>query len=286
MSTNRTTGADSMPATTTSVVVSADGTRLMTQSTGTGPLLVLVDPAMATRENSAKLTAALAGHFTVVGYDRRGRGDSDDADPTGTDVANEVADVAAVIRAHGQPAILFGSSSGAALALEAAARLGEVVTGVFLYEPPFIVDDSRPPIPHELPARIAANVAAGRLSRASTAFFREAVGVPAAVVAAMRVTPMWPKAKRIVPTVRYDFAVLDGLQNGSPLPADRWNGLTASGVVMVGSSSEPFFHTAAQALARTLPSIEAEVLEGGDHGTPMMSPRPLAERIIARFAPR
>jgi pimeloyl-ACP methyl ester carboxylesterase len=283
MTSTRASGANSIPAATTSVVVSADGTRLTTTAVGSGPLVVLVDPAMATRSDSAKLTAALASHFTVVGYDRRGRGDSDDADPTGAQVANEVADVAAVIAAHGGRAAMFGSSSGAVLALEAAARLGDAVTGVFLYEPPFIVDDSRAPVPPDLSRRIAADVERGRRGRASASFFREAVGVPAAFVAIMRLMPMWRKAKRIVPTVRYDFAVLEGLQDGRPLPADRWIGFTAPGVVMVGSRSEPFFHAGASALAEALPTIKFEVLEGGHHGTPMMSPRPLAERLIDRF---
>lgn len=279
-------GGNAIAAPATSTVVSADGTRLTTQAVGTGPLLVLIDPAMATRRDSAKLTTALAPHFTIVGYDRRGRGDSGDADPSGTDVANEVADVAAVIAAHGGRAILFGSSSGAVLALEAAARLGDAVTGLVLYEPPFIVDDSRAPVPHDLPGRIAADVAAGRTGAASASFFTEAVGVPPAFVAMMRLTPMWRRAKRIVPTVRYDFAALEGLQDGRPLPADRWKGLAAPGVVVVGSRSEPFFHAGARSLADVAPSIEFEVLDGGHHGTPMMSPAPLVERMIARFANR
>jgi pimeloyl-ACP methyl ester carboxylesterase len=286
MSSTRASGVNAAARSTTSTVLSADGTRLATEAVGTGPVVVLVDPAMATRRDSAKLTTALAPHFTVVGYDRRGRGDSGDADPTGTDVANEVADVAAVIAAHGGRAILFGSSSGAVLALEAAARLGDAVTGLVLYEPPFIVDDSRAPVPHDLPGRIAADVAAGRTGAASASFFTEAVGVPAAFVAMMRLTPMWRRAKRIVPTVRYDFAVLEGLQDGRPLPADRWKDLAASGVVMVGSRSEPFFHAAARSLAEVVPSIEFEVLEGGHHGTPMMSPATLAGRMIARFGRR
>jgi len=82
MSSTRASGANAVARSTTSTVVSADGTSLATEAVGAGPVLVLVDPAMATRRDSAKLTTALAPHFTVVGYDRRGRGDSGDADPT------------------------------------------------------------------------------------------------------------------------------------------------------------------------------------------------------------
>ena len=95
---------------------------------------------------------------------------------------------------------------------------------------------------------------------------------------------MWKDAKAIAPTLRYDFAVLAGTQLGEPLPADRWAGVTAPGLVMVGSKSEPFFHAGARALAEAVPTIRYEELTGGHHGSPQMDPGGLAARIIERFA--
>jgi pimeloyl-ACP methyl ester carboxylesterase len=271
-------------ATAPSGVTSADGSRIATASVGSGPVIVIVDPAMSTRRESAKLAAALAGSFTAVSYDRRGRGDSTDASPDDADPRREVEDIHAVIRSRGDSAILFGSSSGAVLALEAASRLGgDLVTGVVLYEPPFIVDDSRPPLPPDLPARVAAEVARGERSGAVRSFFVEAVGVPAAMVAVMRLLPMWRRAKAIVPTTRYDFAVLDGTQTGAPLPAARWSAMRAPGLVLVGSKSEPFFHSGAKALAQAVPSIRYESLEGAHHGSPQLAPASIARRVIQEF---
>jgi hypothetical protein len=272
------------PSTTVRTVTSTDGTTIATEAFGAGPALVIVDPAMSTRNESRKLANALAGTFTAITYDRRGRGESDDRNADSAEVQHEVEDLAAVIAAYGGTARLFGSSSGAALALEAATRLGsERVTGVVLYEPPFIVDGSRPPLEPGLPARVAASVAAGERSSAVRAFFVEAVGVPAFMVGIMRLLPMWSRAKAIVPTTRYDFAVLAGTQDGRPLPAGRWAAMVAPGLVLVGSKSEPFFHAGARALASEVPSIRYEALDGGHHGSPQMSPDGIAERIIRQF---
>ena len=273
------------PATKVATVRSADGTTITTEARGGGPTLVIVDPAMSTRRDSMKLATALESHFTTITYDRRGRADSDDSSAAGvTDPQREIDDIDAVIQANGGRAVVFGSSSGAALALEAATRLGaERVTGVVLYEPPFIVDSSRPPLAPDLPSRIASLVARGELSRAVRSFFVEAVGVPAFMVAIMRLLPMWSRAKAIVPTTRYDFAVLEGTQNGSPLPSARWAAMTAPGLVLVGSRSEPFFHSGAKALAATVPSIRYEALDGAHHGSPQMSPQGIADRVIQEF---
>jgi pimeloyl-ACP methyl ester carboxylesterase len=269
-----------------STVVSADGSTIVVYRAGSGSAVVLVDPAMSAHDGSRKLSAALAGRFTAISYDRRGRGGSTDASPDTADPRREIEDIEAVIRSAGGSAVLFGSSSGAALALEAATALGDMVEGVALYEPPYIVDDSRAPVAADLPARIAADLAAGDRSAAAQAFFREAVGVPGWMVGIMRLLPMWRSAKAIAPTVRYDFAVLEGTQRGVPLPAGRWAAMRARGVVMVGSKSEPFFHTGAQALANAVPSLRYETLEGGHHGSPQMSPAGIADRIIAEFAQR
>ncbi|MGC5169073.1 alpha/beta fold hydrolase [Microbacterium sp. DT81.1] len=268
---------------TASVVRSADGTSIALFREGAGPAIILIDPALSTHRGSAKLGKALAGHFTVLSYDRRGRGGSGDEHPATADQSHEIEDIAALIEAAGGHAVLFGTSSGAALALEAATRLGDRVTGLIAYEPPFICDDARPPLANDLPARVAASVERGDRSQAVKTFFTEAIGVPAFGVAIMRMLPLWRHAKAIAHTLRYDFAVLEGTQQGMPLPLERWAGLTAPTIVLVGSKSEAFFHHTAAALADGLPTVEYESLEGAHHGSPEMSPGRIADRIIARF---
>jgi pimeloyl-ACP methyl ester carboxylesterase len=273
-----------MTMTDTTGVRSADGTRIAYFRTGTGTAIILIDPALSTHKGSTKLSAALAPRFSAISYDRRGRGASGDEQPGTADPAREVEDIAALVAGAGGRPILFGSSSGAALALEAAARLGDRVSGLVLYEPPFICDDSRPPLAPDLAARIAASVASGDRSAAAKSFFSEAIGMPSVAVGVMRMLPLWREAKALTPTLRYDFAVLAGTQDGRPLPAERWSGLTAPTLVLVGSRSPAFFHTAGAALADALPTVEYESLEGAHHGSPQMSPASIAARIIDRFA--
>jgi pimeloyl-ACP methyl ester carboxylesterase len=261
---------------------SADGTEIEYWRIGDGPVIVLVDAALSMHTESSKLAALLAPRFTVISFDRRGRGGSGETLPA--DPAREIEDIEALIDANGGSASLFGSSSGAVLALDAATRLGRKVTGLVMYEPPFIVDGSRPPVPSELPVRISELVDRDRRSDAVTAFYREAMGIPAPFVVAMRLfMPGWKQAKRIAHTLRYDFGTMAGTQDGTPLPAARWSRLRAPSKVMVGSKSEPFFHTGARALAEALPTVEYEALEGGHHGSAVMSPAGIAASITAFF---
>src|SRR4249920_2629422 len=102
-------------------VLSKDGTPIAFERTGQGPPLILVDGALCYRASgpSGPLAALLAPQFTVFTYDRRGRGDSGDTKPYAID--REIDDLAAVIDAAGGHAHVWGLSSGAVLALEAAA---------------------------------------------------------------------------------------------------------------------------------------------------------------------
>ena len=126
-------------------VTSRDGTPLAFTRIGSGPPLIIVDGALCHRGfgPSAQLADALADHFTVITYDRRGRGESDNTLPYA--VEREVEDIQALIEAAGAPVFLLGVSSGAALALEAANR-GLAVSKLAIYEAPFIVHSAREPL--------------------------------------------------------------------------------------------------------------------------------------------
>ena len=126
-------------------VTSKDGTTIAFDQIGNGPVVILVDSALADRTICAKLAKLLAKEFTVINYDRRGRGDSRDTQPYA--VERELEDIEALVDRAGGSAFIFGSSSGAVLALEAANKISSKIKKQILYEPPFIVDDSRPPMP-------------------------------------------------------------------------------------------------------------------------------------------
>ena len=145
-------------------VISKDGTPIAFDQPGQGPALILVTGATATRLAAASVAAALAPSFTVFAYDRRGRGDSGDTAPYA--VEREVEDIEALINAAGGSAFVFGHSSGAVLALEAARLLPTKITKLAVYEPPFIIDDSRPPAPEDYAPHLIELVSSNRRSEA------------------------------------------------------------------------------------------------------------------------
>src|SRR5215210_7220072 len=191
-----------MEKTMMKTVTSKDGTRIAYDELGGGPPLVLIGGALNTRSfgPNGSLAELLAERFTVINYDRRGRGDSGDTAPYS--VEREIEDLDALIEAAGGSACVFGISSGAALALEAANR-GLDIEKLALYEVPFVVDDSRPPVPDDYLERPEGLVAMGRRGDAVRLFMREGIGLPAVFVAMMRFMPAWSKLKAVAHTVVY-----------------------------------------------------------------------------------
>ncbi|WP_242454796.1 alpha/beta fold hydrolase [Bailinhaonella thermotolerans] len=106
-------------------MTSADGTRVVFDRRGAGPVIVLVHGASADRLALAEVARLLSPWFTAVTYERRGWAGLD----------REIEDLAAVIGATGGRAGVFGGSSGAVLALEATVRLPAIICLV-LWEPP------------------------------------------------------------------------------------------------------------------------------------------------------
>ena len=250
-------------------VTSKDGTPIAFDQSGQGPALILVAGATATRLAEASLAAALAPLFTVLAYDRRGRGESGDRAPYA--VEREVEDIDALISEAGGKAFVFGHSSGAILALEAARLLPTKIAKLAVYEPPFIIDDSRPPAPEEYAAHLTELVSSGRRGEAVEYFMTE-VGVPAEGVAQMRQSPMWPGLEAVAHTLAYDVTIIGNTQRGDPLPLRKWAAVTVPTLVMDGTvflgraESHVFLHHGAQELATILPDARLRTLEGQDHG--------------------
>ena len=259
-------------------VTSKDGTRIAFDRSGEGPPVVLVGGAFQARSfgPNGGLADLLAERFTVVNYDRRGRGDSSDRQPW--TVEREIEDIEALIGAVGGSAHVYGISSGAALALEAANR-GPGIEKLALYEAPFVVDDSRPPTPDDYLERLQGLVASDRRGDAVRLFMREGVALPAVFVALIRLMPAWSKLKAVAHTVVYDAAIVDEYQKGRPLPAGRWSSVTMPTLVAVGGKSPAWMRHAMQELADVLPNAKHRTLEGQTH---VVKPQALAP-VLAEF---
>jgi pimeloyl-ACP methyl ester carboxylesterase len=260
-------------------VRSEDGTSIAYDQTGQGPPLILVDGALCYRANGPMVPLArlLAQRFTVFAYDRRGRGDSSDTRPYA--VEREVEDIRALLEEAGASAFLYGTSSGAALALEAAARLGNI-RKLALYEAPFIVDNSRAPQPADLNERMSGLIASNQRGDA-VKLFMKIVGVPAFGIAMMRLMPVWSKLTAVAHTLPYDFAILDGNWYGKPLPAARWTTAKMPTLVAAGGKSPAWMQNAMQALSGVLPNAQHCTLEGQTH---MVKPQVLAPVLEEFFA--
>ncbi|MGX6608314.1 alpha/beta fold hydrolase [Micromonosporaceae bacterium Da 78-11] len=244
-------------------VTSADGTTIAYETVGTGPVLILVDGAMCHRGQgpARDLAAALADNYTVYLYDRRGRGDSGNTLPWSAD--REIDDLAALLTAAGGQAHLVGCSSGAVLAADAAHHL-DGITKIALYEPPFIVDDTRAPrdaaFTTETEALIARDDRAGAVKK-----FMRHVGVPAVILAIMPLTPPWKKLKAVAHTLPYDLRILGDTGRGAPLDPNRWSGATIPAIVLDGGKSPQYMRNAAKALSEALPKAEYRTLPGQTH---------------------
>jgi pimeloyl-ACP methyl ester carboxylesterase len=262
----------------TETVRSRDGTTIAFERSGSGPALVLVGGALSDRSAAGPLVSEMTDGLTLVAYDRRGRGDSGDTPPYALE--REVEDVAALIDATGGSANVFGHSSGAALSLEAAAH-GLPITKLALYEPPFIVDDTRPPLPEDYVAHLDELVANDRRGDAVEYFLTVGVGLPAEMVAGMRDSPAWPFMQAVAHTITYDGRVMGDQVSGSPKPLERWASATVPALVMDGGASPPWQHNAVRALVDVLPNVEHRTLEGQDHGP---APEVLAPALTEFFA--
>jgi pimeloyl-ACP methyl ester carboxylesterase len=260
-------------------VRSKDDTPIAFDRVGRGPSVILVGGALSDRSAGAPLAGLLSQRFTVITFDRRGRGDSGDAATYA--VEREVEDLGALVAEAGGAASVFGHSSGAVLALEGAVR-GLPITKLALYEPPFIVDDSRPLLPEDYERRLTELISSGRRGDAVELFMTAAVGVPPEMVAQMRNSPMWPAMEALAHTLPYDGAIMGDTMNGNPASMKRWASVTVSTLAMDGGASPEWARNAVRALVEVLPDAQHLTLEGQTHAADPEVVAPALERFFAR----
>jgi pimeloyl-ACP methyl ester carboxylesterase len=263
-----------------STVRSMDGTTIAFDRFGEGPAVILVGGAFSYRAfpKMVQLAELLAERFTVINYDRRGRGDSGDTRPYA--VEREIEDLDALVEAAGGSASLWGWSSGGVLALRAAAG-GLNIDKLALYEPPFMVDDSHALPPADFATRLDQLTAAERRSEAVKYFMTKGMGVPRVVVALMRVMPFWSKLKAVAHTLPYDWAVMGDTMGGRPLAASEWASVRQPTLVLSGEKSPAQLRKAAQALAEVLPSAEHRPLRRQSHNVSMKALAPVLAEFFA-----
>ncbi|HEX4204572.1 MAG TPA: alpha/beta hydrolase [Ktedonobacteraceae bacterium] len=242
-------------------VQSYDGTPIAFDQSGQGPALILVAGALSTRAAWTSLAERLAPHFSVFAYDRRGRGESGDKAPY--TVEREVEDLDALINEAGGSAFVFGHSSGAALVLEAAIKLGEKVKKLAIYEAPYNDESGAQRAWREYIQQLAELLAADRRGDA-VALFMGLVGTPAEGIEAARHAPLWSQLEAIAPTLAYDHTAIMG-KDGS-VPIERAAHVRVPTLVMNGGASYSFMYETARTLSEAIPQAQLRTLEGQSHG--------------------
>jgi pimeloyl-ACP methyl ester carboxylesterase len=251
---------------TFSTIRSADGTTIAFERHGAGPPLVLIGGAFNDRRSQVAgvpLAELLADDFSVYAYDRRGRGDSSDTPPYG--VQREVEDLSALVAEIGEPVFMWGHSSGAALALEAAAA-GLPVSKLAIYEPPYSMDGEAEAGSRVFEASLAALIREDRRGEAVACFMKE-TGMPAGMIAQIRASPAWAAFEAMAPTLCYDIAIL---RNGgtSYVPHERVRSIKGPVLALAGSESPTWMRHASRAVADAAARGKYRDLAGHNHMVP------------------
>jgi len=257
----------------TATVKSRDGTKIAYDKVGTGPIVILVLGALNSRKSGASLAKLLAARFTVISYDRRGRGGSTDTAPYTPQ--REIEDVAALIGEVGGPVCLYGHSSGAAIVLEAAIKLRQHIRKLAIYEAPYALDPDARKAAKEYNALLKKLLKSGRNADA-VALFIKLVGVSDKQIQAMRRLPMWRGLVAMAPTLAHDSEVLG---EDYSLPTALLSRVTIPTLVMYGGAGTPSMRDAAQAISKAVPNAQLRTLAGQTHG---VRPKVLAP-VLADF---
>ncbi len=242
-------------------VNSKDGTAIAFDLSGTGPAIILVAGAFTDRSQPilVQLAESLSSQFTVFNYDRRGRGDSGDTAPYA--VEREIEDLDALIKEAGGSAFVCGFSSGAALALEAAAS-GLAMKKLALYEPPFRIAGGSSQLPQDFAKHLSELISSGHRGDAAEYYMTQAAEIPAEFAAQMRNEPFWPTVEAVAHTLIYDTAI------------------TVPALVIDGGASPAWMRDAVRAVAEVIPHAQRRTLEGQTH---QVSPQVLAPVLMEFF---
>jgi pimeloyl-ACP methyl ester carboxylesterase len=241
-------------------VTSKDGTKIAFEKSGSGPALIIVSGALSARSlfegEPRLLVEKLSKNFTVYIYDRRGRGESTDEQPY--TVQREIDDLESLIDNAGGQAYLYGVSSGGALSLHAAGKLGAgKVPKLAIFEVPYgqgkeVFDQQKQGVNDRIKNGKPGDAAA---------FFLAEIGTPEEALEKMKLSPAWRTIEKIDFTLAYDYEVLgDGA-----IPHEVVKTITIPTLVMVGEKGMDYMHATAEQLATLMPNTSHKILKGQMH---------------------
>jgi pimeloyl-ACP methyl ester carboxylesterase len=257
------------------VVTSSDGTPVSVWKGGSGPPLLLIHGATADHSTTWRFVRSeLEERFTVYAMDRRGRGGSGDG--PAYHLTREAEDVAAVLSAIPGPVSVVGHSYGALVAIEAA-LMAPNLDRLILYEGvPLRGSDLYPPGAIE---RLEELGQAGDLDGMLTAMFRELVELPPEELELLRSQEdAWEVRLRNAATLPREL----GAEGDYVFRPERFRGMTAPTLLLVGGESPPRELANARGVAAGLPDARVVILPGQQHAAMYAAPE-LFVREVSRF---
>jgi pimeloyl-ACP methyl ester carboxylesterase len=249
---------------------SKDGTILTYDVYGSGQPLIYITGASCFRTfqpvvNDVKV---FGKEFTVYNYDRRGRGDSGDTQPYS--IEREIDDLEAMIDSAGGKAFLYGHSSGAVLALEAALKLENKVEKIVIYDPPYVHTETEKEKYKKLADTVYSHLSKKETKRAMKAFL-SGIGMPKLFVWFLPIFPGWKTMHSLAPTLAYDIELTKDFP-----PLERFKNIKIPTLVLIGGKSPESMQTVGPQIAESIPDADFEKIFGQDH---MVS----AKALLLRF---
>jgi pimeloyl-ACP methyl ester carboxylesterase len=235
-------------------IVSQDGTSIAVWRSGEGPPLILVHGAAADHNRWAPVLPALEERFTVLAIDRRGRGQSGDADDYAIEC--EYKDVAAVVEWAGEGVNVLGHSYGGICALESA-LLTDGISQLVLYEPPMGFLASPP----DVVDRLQQLLEDGKRDELVAFFMAEVAGLPTDQVELLRSLPAWEARLAVAHTIPRE----ERASREYAFDPNRFRELDVPTLFLQGGDSPAPFDAAGKAVQEALPDCRVVVMPGQRH---------------------
>ncbi|XDD53641.1 alpha/beta fold hydrolase [Leptospira sp. WS4.C2] len=255
-------------------VISRDGTVIAFEKKGSGPPLIFISGAICHRKFQPIIDDAkiLSKAFTVYNYDRRGRGDSGDTETYS--VRSEIEDIEALIDSAGGSAYIYGHSSGAILAMEAALVIPNKVKKIYIYDPPYVSNEKEYKEYQMTKERIKTLLAKGKNSKAISEFL-VSIGMPRIFTFFLPLTPGWKRTVQLAPTLLYDITLTE-----NPAPVKRLAKIKVPICVAYGEESPKELKLVSSLLNQTIQSSELQGFPKQDH---MVDTKILLPKMIQYF---
>lgn len=252
-------------------VKSKDGTLIAYQRSGSGQALVLVHGTGADHTRWAPVMPLLRKHFTIIAVDRRGRGQSGDADAYA--IEREFEDVAAVVDSIGGQVNLLGHSFGAQCCLEAALRTSHI-RRLILYEPPITTEGVfYPPGVRDI---MQVLLKAGDREGLLTTFLRELVGMSDYEISSLKAEPTWTARLAAAHSILRELP-----DEGYILDLKRFRNVRIPALLLLGGNSPPFLVAATKAVHAALQNSTVLVMPGQQHVAMNTAPEFFVHEVVA-----